>query len=171
MIMADVFKIVFLVLGALLVLVSYWLASSALFPAWVARARTVYAVRPIRGTLIGLIAATPLTLAGVGLMSQSGNSVLMLAGGLVVSIPVFLALAGSAGLALHIGAGLAMPGDEATPWRRVLRGGVVLSLTFLLPVVGWFIVFPWALISGVGAALMALRPAAATAPAATEVRG
>ena len=155
--MADVFKILFLVLGALLVLESYWLASAALFPAWVSRARSAYDARAGRATLLGVLVTTPLALAGIALMSKSGNAPLMLAGGLVVSIPVFLALAGSSGLALRIGAGLAMPGDEVAPWRRVLRGGVVLSLTFLLPVVGWFIVFPFALVSGVGAALLALR--------------
>jgi len=49
------------------------------------------------------------------------------------------------------------------PWRRVLRGGVVLSFAFLLPVIGWFVLLPWTLVSGVGASLGSLRrrPAAA----------
>jgi hypothetical protein len=29
----------------------------------------------------------------------------------------------------------------------------VLSFTFLLPVIGWFIVMPWTLVSGLGAAV------------------
>jgi hypothetical protein len=157
MIMADVFKIVFLVLGTLLVLVSYWLASAALFPDWIARTRGVYDARPVQATLLGLAVAVPLGVSGVGVATSGPNAVIRIIGGLIVSIPILLALGGSSGMALRIGAGLALPEDERAPWRRVLRGGVVLSLTFLLPVVGWFVVFPWALVSGVGAALMATR--------------
>ena len=175
MIMADVFKIVFLVVGSLLVLVSYWLASAALFPVWIARARAAYDTRAVRSTLLGAAVTVPLALLGAGLMSNGAQPPLVLVGGLVVSVPVFLALAGSAGLALRIGAGLALPGDELAPWRRVLRGGTVLALTFLLPVVGWFIVAPFALVSGVGAALLAMRrparAAATPAPTTTGVSG
>jgi hypothetical protein len=32
----------------------------------------------------------------------------------------------------------------------------VLSFTFLLPVIGWFIVMPWTLVSGLGAAVCAM---------------
>jgi len=156
-IMADVFKIVFLVLGALLVLVSYWLAATALFPAWVARTRAVYDARPVRATVVGMVAGVPMAVFGTALASDSPNGGLKLLGALLVSIPVLLALAGSSGFALRIGAGLSMPQDDVTPWRRVLRGGAVLSLCFLLPVVGWFVVLPWALVSGVGAALLAMR--------------
>lgn len=167
MIMADVFKIVFLIVGSLLVLVSYWLASAALFPVWIARARAAYDTRSVRSTLLGAAVTAPLALLGIGLMSNGAQPPLVLLGGLVVSVPVFLALAGSAGLALRIGAGLALPGDELAPWRRVLRGGTVLALTFLLPLVGWFIVAPFALVSGVGAALLAMRAPVHTATAST----
>jgi hypothetical protein len=34
-----------------------------------------------------------------------------------------------------------------------VRGGVVLELAFLFPIVGWFIVLPLALILGAGAAV------------------
>lgn len=157
MIMADVFKILFLVLGALLVLEAYWLATGALFPEWVARARGAYAARPVRATVLGVAIGVPLAVVGVALATNAPNAVLRIAGALVLSIPILLALGGSTGFALRIGAGLAMPEDERAPWRRALRGGAVLSLTFLLPVVGWFIVFPWVLVSGVGAAWMASR--------------
>ena len=169
MIMADVFKIVFLLLGALLVLVSYWLAATALFPLWVERTRAVYDARAVRATVVGLVVAVPLGALGTGLVTGAPNGALKVLGALLVSIPVLLALAGSSGFALRIGSGLAMPQDEVTPWRRVLRGGAVLSLCFLLPIVGWFVVLPWALISGVGAALLARRPATPVAPATAEM--
>ena len=51
------------------------------------------------------------------------------------------------------------PTDASQPWRRVLRGGTVLTLTFLLPFVGWFLILPWTLISGFGAAITSFKPA------------
>jgi hypothetical protein len=171
MIMADVFKVVFLVAGALAVLVSYWLAAAALFPAWVARSRDAYEARPGRASLVGALGAVPVALLGAALTANPPAPVLRLAGALLVAGPVLLALAGSAGLALRIGAGLALPADEQAPWRRVWRGGIVLSLTFLLPLVGWLLVFPWAMVSGAGAALLALRVRRHVTPVPVEARG
>ena len=47
--------------------------------------------------------------------------------------------------------------DATQPWRRVLRGGVVLSCSCLLPVVGWVILPLWVLVSGLGAFLLGLK--------------
>ena len=66
---------------------------------------------------------------------------------------VLSGLAGSSGLAAQIGAGLASPADQSQSWRRVLRGGIVLGLTFILPIAGWFLILPISLIMGCGAAL------------------
>jgi len=87
------------------------------------------------------------------------------------------ALLGSAGLALRIGAALKGDRDVAQPWRRVLRGGLVLAPTFLFPLLGWFVLLPWTLVSGFGSAVMGFirresrvvgRPAAAPPPVAPE---
>ncbi|MCC6143719.1 MAG: hypothetical protein IT368_07920, partial [Candidatus Hydrogenedentes bacterium] len=64
-------------------------------------------------------------------------------------------LAGSTGLVRLIGLRLPSTHDTTAPWRRVLRGGTVLSLTFLLPGLGWFLVLPATLVSGIGALLLA----------------
>jgi hypothetical protein len=156
MIMADVLKIVFLVVGTLIVLVSYWLAAAALFPRTVARARVAYTERPVRATLLGAAVGGPSVLVGLALLNAP-NGAAKLLGAVVVSTQILLGLLGSAGLGERIGAGLPSAGDAGRPWRAVLRGGIVLSLTFLFPIIGWFGVLPWALTSGVGAALMAMR--------------
>jgi uncharacterized membrane protein len=39
----------------------------------------------------------------------------------------------------------------------VLRGGIVLAFSFLLPVVGWLILPLWVLLSGLGALLLCLQ--------------
>jgi hypothetical protein len=168
MIMADVWKIVFLVLGTQAVMVSYWLLAAALFPEALRRTRAAYDVQSGRLTLVGIGVSVPLLFAGTVLLQQGANPLLKLVGALLLSTPVALGLAGSAGLCDRIGAGLPGDADARLPWRRVLRGGAVLSFAFVLPILGWFLLLPWTLVSGVGASVRALRGTrtAPTAPAA-----
>lgn len=167
MIMADVFKIVFLILGTLIVFVSYWLASAALFPALTNAARGKYQSHPLRMTFLGIAVVAPSAFLGA-LLLQSPNPALKLIGAAVVSTIVLFGLIGSTGLTQRIGYGLPALADDQQPWRRVLRGGSVLALTFVLPVIGWFLVLPWALVSGVGAAVASLRTGRAPAPRLEE---
>lgn len=67
--MADVLKIVFLIVGTLIVIVSYWLAATALFPQAVSQARTHYERHPVRITLLGTVVGVPLFLLGVALVA------------------------------------------------------------------------------------------------------
>ena len=166
MIMADVWKILFLILGTQAVMVSYWLLAAALFPATLRRARAAYDQRSGRVTVTGLLVAVPTLLVGAGLL-QGPHPQLKLIGGVLVSTPIALGLVGSAGLCDRIGAGLPGDADSRLPWRRVLRGGIVLSFAFVLPVIGWFLVLPWTLVSGVGASLGSLRRRSAAVPQAT----
>ena len=156
MIMADVWKIVFLILGTQAVMVSYWLLAAALFPRALVQSRSAYDTRSGRATIVGLLATVPTLLVGTALLQQGPHPVLKLLGAVLVSAPVALGLAGSAGLCDRIGAGLPIDGDGRQPWRRVLRGGIVLSFAFVLPVIGWFMLLPWTLVSGVGASLASL---------------
>lgn len=154
--MADVLKIVLLILATMLVFQAHWIASFALFPKQVERCRELYA-RPFILTLIGLIAIGPLILAGVFLAKKGGNNPAVQLSALVLfGVPVFLALFGSAGLATRIGAGMSSDTDDAAPWRRTMRGGAILTVCYLLPFAGWFFLTGWTLISGAGAALIVL---------------
>jgi hypothetical protein len=155
MIMADVLKIFLIIVGILTVYVTYWLVAQALFPAIVDRARQHYS-KPVKITLIGLVAALFPVLIGVAI-SNLPNPLLKLFGVTLMVIPSLLGLVGSAGLALRIGAGLPTPADEQQPWRRVLRGGILLSLTFLLPFVGWIVLTIWTLVSGFGAFVLSVK--------------
>ena len=137
MIMADILKIFLLIVGLLTVYVSYWLVAQALFPGLVERARQHYG-KPVKITLIGLAAALPPFVLGA-LIAKLPNPMLKLAGVTLMVLPALLGLVGSAGLIARIGDGLPSPADERQPWRRVLRGGILFALTFLLPFVGWFV--------------------------------
>ena len=155
MIMADVLKIFLIIVGLLTVYVSYWLVAQALFPRVVERARNHYG-KPVKITLLGIAAAVLPVIIGVAI-SNLPNPLFKFAGITLMVIPVLLGLVGSAGLVLRIGAGLPSPLDEQQSWRRVLRGGVLFALTFLLPFVGWFVLPIWALISGFGAFILSVR--------------
>jgi hypothetical protein len=165
MIMADILKIVFIVIGILAIYVNYWLLAQALFPALVERASRQYA-KPLSLTLTGLAAAIlPVVLAVI--LLNTANPVTKVIGWTLIIVPGMLGLAGSSGLALRIGIGLNSPVDALQPWRRVFRGGVVLAISFLLPVVGWVVLPIWVLISGLGAFLLAVREQKAKSPAAS----
>lgn len=170
MIMADVWKIVFLILGTQAVMVSYWLLAAALFPTALRRTRAAYDAHSGRLTLTGLAVTVPLLFFGLLLLQQGVNPFVKLLGALLSSAPIALGLAGSAGLCERVGAGLPGEADDRLPWRRVLRGGAVLSFAFVLPVIGWFLLLPWTLVSGVGASLGALRRRPAVAAAAEPLR-
>ncbi len=162
MIMADVLTYFLLIVGIMMVFVSFWLAAEALFPGMVARAREQYN-RPGRITLIGLGLMLPF-LVVVILCFKVKNPVFQLLGITCIAVPVVLGLLGSSGLSQRVGIGLPSLVDERQPWRRVLRGGIVLVLTFLLPFVGWFFLLPLTLISGLGAAVLAWSPRGKAAP-------
>jgi hypothetical protein len=154
MIMADVLMWFLLIAGTYLVLNAYWLANEALFPHMVEAAGQRYRRRWVLCTLLGMVIFVPVFILGLVLLRAPSGGIKML--GAFISMSVFLvALVGSTGLCREIGAGLASPIDEMQPWRKVLRGGGVLGLMFVLPVVGWFLVLPWVLVSGGGALLLA----------------
>src|SRR5256885_1352398 len=155
MIMADILKIVFIILGILTVYVSYWLLSEALFPRMVESACRQYG-RPMRVTLLGIGVAILPVVIGI-ILSKVPNPFFKFIGVTLLVVPGLLGLAGSAGLTLRIGRGLPSPIDQTQPWRRVLRGGIVLASSFLLPIVGWIIIPLWVLVSGVGALLLAVQ--------------
>ena len=155
MIMADVLKILLIIVGILTIYVSYWLLAEALFPVLVERASRHYG-RPVKITLVGLVAAVAPIVIGLTL-AKVPNPLFKVLGLTLVVVPAMLGLAGSAGLTLRIGAGLPSPRDEREPWRRVLRGGILLAFSFLLPVVGWFVLPIWALVSGFGAFILCLK--------------
>ena len=75
----------------------------------------------------------------------------------VLCVPVLIALIWSAGLARHIGLGLPAPTDAERPWLPVARGGLVMGLCFIAPILGSFIMLPLALFSVVSAWLIGRR--------------
>lgn len=163
MIMADILKILLIILGILTIYVSYWLLSEALFPALVEGAGRQYS-KPFKSTFVGLGAAVVPVVLGL-VLANAPNPLVKLLGLTLVVVPALLGLAGSAGLTQRIGMGLPSPVDATQPWRRVLRGGILLACSFLLPVVGWIILPLWVLVSGFGALILYRREVNRSHPA------
>ncbi|MGY8657364.1 MAG: hypothetical protein ACKVKH_01925 [Verrucomicrobiales bacterium] len=156
MIMADVLLWTFVILGFFVITIAYWVAAVALAPGVVERSCGRYGSSPWKSLLIG--AALGIPLIGIGLvMVNGGHPVLKIAGILLTLLVFLMGLFGSAGLCLRLGKGLVNPNDEGQPWLRVKRGGIVLGLMFIFPLLGWFFVFPVAFFSGIGAAFLAWR--------------
>ncbi|HSB28988.1 MAG TPA: hypothetical protein VLE19_14075, partial [Pyrinomonadaceae bacterium] len=74
----------------------------------------------------------------------------------MVCLYMLQAHTGVSGLVTAIGRRLPSALDEQSPWRATLRGGVALELTYLLPILGWFVVLPASIIIGTGAINVAL---------------
>jgi hypothetical protein len=160
MIMADILLWTLIILGTYVVFVAYWVGAYALFPALVERCRASYGARPVAATLIGLSILLPAITIAIVVTKALPHPVVTIPVIGAVLVLALLCLIGSAGLALRIGAGMASPLDAAQPWRRILRGGMVLGLAFVMPFLGWFVLLPWSLASGLGAFVLSRRAAA-----------
>lgn len=154
MLMADTMSIFFVILGMLLAFSGLWLLCRGLWPQAVeaAAARCAKRVWPyflagIPLTLVMLVLARALFVLGpVGKFAAVA----------VVCFYLLQAHTGVSGLATAIGRRLPSPLDEHSPWRATLRGGIALELTYLLPILGWFVVLPASIIIGTGAVNVAL---------------
>ena len=155
MIMADIFKILFPIVATLMSFVCYCLLFEGTFPSAVKRCSQTYHTRPIRTIALGMFLGIPSVVLALAFLN-SGNPLGQFLGFSMIFFVISTAILGAAGLAGLIGHRLNSPQDVHQPWKRVYRGSIVLAITFLFPVVGWFLVLPVTLLSGFGAALIAL---------------
>ncbi len=167
MLMADVAVWTALFVGLMVVLPAVWLLFGALWPSAVQRAQERIPRRPTLTFFVGLGVSFLLT-AVVGILAQVGAAPVAL---VLSAFALGWSLVGVSALARHVGSRLASPGDPA--WKPHLRGGIVLALSFLVPFLGWMLLFPIALILGAGATTMAVfkrapAPPPAPVPASRE---
>lgn len=155
MIMADIFKILFPMIATMMSFVCYCLLFEGTFPGAVDRCRQTFEKRPIRSMALGVFLGVPCVALGLAVVN-SGNPAGTFLGFSILFLLMSLAILGSAGLASLIGQRLNSPQDVLQPWKRVYRGGIVLAITFVFPLVGWFLVLPATLLSGFGAAVISL---------------
>lgn len=166
--LADVFTFLFVILGFLIVYVGYWLMAFGLFPKRTERCAERISTSPVKTTLVGAVTLVPVIAIGFLISSKAPSAPAKVMGVALVLVALLIALFGAAGLALRIGQGLKSARDEQEPWRRVLRGGIVLGLTFVMPFLGWFVLMPFAFLIGFGAMILG-RPRREAASLPTPV--
>ena len=155
MLMADTLAIFLVVLGFLLALPGLWLLCAGLWPTVVERTtddcRAGLLFPFLVGIPISVVAFFSTVFASKGLGAASGFVSIA-----IVCFYVLFASVGIAGLTTSIGNRLPSPADIERPWQATIRGSIVLELAFLLPLLGWFMLLPSALIIGSGAALRSI---------------
>ncbi|MBX9723516.1 MAG: hypothetical protein K2X81_19075, partial [Candidatus Obscuribacterales bacterium] len=132
MLFADTMAIFFVVIGFLIAFPSLWLFCSGLWPAFVQRTTDAVEKGFWKSFLIG-IPITVLSVVLVVVVGKLPGSIGQIGGILAFSLLMLFAQTGVAGLAGLLGRRLRSPADIERPWKGTLRGGIVLSLSYLLP--------------------------------------
>lgn len=167
MIMSDVAAIVATVLAALLAMPCIALVYGVFFPSFARKAEMRVTRNPVGSFFAGLFAG--LFLFGFAAVLGQGPAFFKLLSAVIAMGGVWAALSGMSGIAARIGHATPSPSDADRPWRAIVRGSVILELACLFPMVGWLLIYPIALVMGLGAAALALLPAAVTQPATQPV--
>ena len=159
---AVVFAITLTLFGVALSLGAGMLAARGLFPEFSARCAE-RSRRPIRSLFLGLaVAIGAIILMGIEKALGAAGQIPMLVTGAGTFL---LAVAGASGQMLRIARHNRQDGESPESWTALRRGAVVLSLSYLIPVAGTFVLLPASLLTGLGAAVLSLR---APRPASAE---
>jgi hypothetical protein len=151
---ATVYTWLLVHLGVIVVVSAYYAASAAMAPRLTERARARFAQRPWLPALVGIGVSLPWVVASLVLMSLPMGGA-KFAGATLGLLWILCGLVGGAAIAQHVGHGTAT--SEA--WVRSVRGGLFITLTWVLPLVGWLIMIPLTLASGIGCLIVGLVPA------------
>lgn len=154
MLLADTMAVFFVIVGLLLTFPSLWLFCSALFPKWVDE--TSNAVR--NGFIKSFLCGLPVVLLFIFLVVVLGKlpgSLGQIAGILSFCLLMLFAQLGVAGFARMLGVRLQLS-DNDNVVRLTIRGGAVLVLSYLLPLLGWFLILPGSIVIGAGSSMRVL---------------
>ncbi|MGE0103926.1 MAG: hypothetical protein AB7H86_21890 [Blastocatellales bacterium] len=153
MLMADTMTVFFVILGLLLAFPALWLLARGLWPGTIGAARDLFE----RGLIGSFLAGAPAVLlivfvtALVGRLGTPGK----IGAGALICFAIVYAGCGVSGLATMIGERLRGTDEREGGWRSTLLGGIILTLSWLLPVLGWFVILPISMTVGLGAVLRA----------------
>ncbi|MEP6672004.1 MAG: hypothetical protein ABJF10_22770 [Chthoniobacter sp.] len=137
--------------AAFLILLGHWVASAGMFPKATRSFAEIYDTRPLRATLVGIFTYGLLIVVFLQ-NAKIHNGPLRFLVFAATFAALLIALVGSAGIALRIGRNLSASSDT---WQQALRGGVMLALVLITPLLGSLFLLHIALASGFGAFLLA----------------
>lgn len=154
--MADVYTVLFIVIGMLISLPGLLVALNLLLPGPAERIQERLAASPRRSFVVG-VPLTAVLLLWSFVAAESGSGLLRGSAFLLGGLWMGLGTLGAAGLARLLGQRLAPLSRDSTHLTDLVRGAVVYELACLFPLVGWFLFAPITGIMLVGAAAMSLR--------------
>jgi len=157
---AQVTAFLLIHLGVILVVTAYYTTSAAIAPRLTERARLRLARRPWLPVLIGLLVSGPWVLAALVLLSLPAGGAKFL-GVVIGCLWIFCGLVGGGAIAQHVGRPAQAGHGPDLSWLHSVRGGLLITLTWVLPFIGWMGMLPLTLASGVGCLITGLFPMAA----------
>lgn len=143
-------------------LVALLVLCDAMLPGTLARTRQTLGAMPGRSFLVGLVNAAFFGVLGAALLAPGGGIALI--GIAIITLLIACIAVGLAAAARIVGVRLRPAASD--PLRQLLVGATVLVLAASVPLVGWFVVLPFAGFSSFGALLITLvqRRTSADAP-------
>ncbi|MBK8222916.1 MAG: hypothetical protein IPK73_18020 [Candidatus Obscuribacter sp.] len=159
MMLADTMAVFFVVVGLILTLPALWLTLLGLWPGVVEASCQASSRKLWKSFLVGLPFLV-LTVILVGVFSKLPEGIGGMLALAAIAFALLFANIGLSGLVTLVGRRLPSPRDQVRPWLPTLRGGLLMVLSFILPLLGWFLLLPAALVIGYGSfvrGLLALR--------------
>lgn len=150
----------FIHVGVILVVSAYYTLSAAIAPGLTSRSRMRFARSPWLPALIGIGLSLPWVAISLVLL-QAPSGPIKFAGAVIGSAWILCGLIGGAGIAQQVGLGSS---NEQASWIHSIRGGLFITLTWVLPFIGWLVMLPLTLATGIGCLILGLIPIR-TAPA------
>src|SRR5688572_28043738 len=158
--MSGIFRIFIVILPLTISLAAYFLAAHALFPMRVEKTKAILQSTPRRSFGVGLVNFSFFFIIAIILFSIADNvdnefikGVIMLPGLIILAFIAIMLTFGLAGMTAHVGERIV---PDMLPWKQTFWGTVCLSFACALPFVGWFLLFPYIGLVGIGAFILGI---------------
>ena len=153
--MADVYTVLFIVIGILISVPALLVALNLLMPQVTERAERRLGQSPGKSFAVGL-PVTAVILFWSLANFESNVGLLQTSAFIILFLGMALGCIGGAGMARLLGQRIAPLSDTHSHIHFLLRGAIVYELAALVPFVGWFVFAPIVGIMAVGAAVLAV---------------
>lgn len=152
---ATVYTYLLIHIGVILVVTAYYVFGAAVAPGLTERARARFVRRPWLPLVLGLVLSVPWVVLVLVLLNVE-NGAAKFAGAALGCVWVLCSLLGGAGMAQHVGRSGEVDGSPT--WITSVRGGLFITLTWILPLVGWLVMLPLTLSTGLGCLILGMFP-------------
>lgn len=153
--MADVYTVVFTLIGMLLSLPALLVAINLLLPQVTRRIQTRLKETPGRSFVMG-VPVTAVIIFWVLLTAEAGAGPIRATAFIVGALGMALGTLGAAGMARLLGERITPLSQPNSSMTNLVRGAVVYEMACLFPLVGWFVFAPFVGMTVLGAAVFAL---------------